>query len=303
VSKTVFARLTDTQTGCRIFTQLPFYIDIIVNSGMKQLDALPFVKYSATGNDFILIDNRHIGIESMDRDWVRKVCQRRTSIGADGILLLDNHQNYDFSVRYFNSDGSETECGNGARAAALFAKTARLTSNSEGIRFLFGDNVYTATVDGRAVTIRMPLACDFRQDLNLAQAAGLRHVGFVHVGVPHLVLAGKSICEIDMLKLGHKYRYHDMFKPAGTNVDVMEQLAANEIRVRTYERGVEDETRSCGTGCVASAFIANRTMGIGFPIEISTAGGRLVVRQEEGSEHLLLQGEVQPVYKGELFSA
>lgn len=266
---------------------------------MSKYTNIPFVKYSATGNDFILIDNRSLGLTSEDADFFKRICQRRTSAGADGVLLIEESSKHDFQLRYFNADGSETECGNGARSAAHFVFSHGLAGSK--MSFVFGEAVYEAEVDGSWVKLKMPSPRDLQETLGIVKENGFDEGGFIHIGVPHFVLFGKMIAELDLQKWGPEYRQHAAFQPAGANINFVEVLGENKLKVRTYERGVENETLSCGTGCVASAYLAHLKQKTRYPTEIMTKGGNLKVSKNPHDEHLYLEGEVKAVYEAKFY--
>jgi diaminopimelate epimerase len=259
-------------------------------------EILPFFKLSATGNDFILFDTREVSTASDDPAFVRRVCTRRTSVGADGILLVAENHEYDFSLRYINADGSETECGNGARAASYFVSL----QGRRALRFSFGDNVYTSEIEGRRVRLSMPSPKDLVLDVGLSPAGSFTEGGFVNTGVPHYVLFTDTLSMVEVGTQGKLYRFHECFAPAGTNVNFVQRLEGGGIGVRTFERGVEAETLSCGTGCVASAVIASLRYGLVYPIEVQTAGGTLIVGGQD--RDFYLEGEVDLVYEGKLIA-
>lgn len=267
---------------------------------MSKYSKIPFIKYSATGNDFILIDNRTLGLGSEDREFFQRVCQRRSSVGADGVLLINNSTEHDFQLRYFNADGSETECGNGARSAAHYVGDRGIAGQKSS--FLFGEAVYESEVDGTWVKLMMPATRDLREDVGIIQEVGLVEGGFVHIGVPHYVLFAQDVSDLDLENLGRTYRKHLAFQPAGTNVNFVEVLSENKIKVRTYERGVENETLSCGSGCAASALFAHLRRKTKYPTEILTPGGILRVSNNESKGRFYLEGEVKVVYEGKVAS-
>lgn len=267
---------------------------------MHPFTDIHFTKFSATGNDFILIDNRKIGLSGEDVKLFREICQRRMSVGADGVLLIDDCSETDFELRYYNADGSETECGNGARSAAYFAFNSGIAGRK--MSFMFGHDVYEAEVDGKFVKLQTPPARDLKESVGILQEDFLEEGGSVNMGVPHYVLFGKNVADLDVLTLGRKYRYHEHFKPEATNVNFVEIWSENEIFVRTYERGVENETMSCGTGSVASAIFAHLKKNVQFPVTVRAQGGTLFVHTTEGGNRFYLKGEVKPVYEGKLIS-
>lgn len=258
---------------------------------------IKFTKISATGNDFIVIDNRQVGLSEKDAGLFRRVCQRRTSVGADGVLLLNLSPECDFELRYFNADSSEAECGNGARAAAWFAHQNGLAPAK--MSFAFGHDVYHAEVNSNRVRIQLPDARDLQENVGVLEEEFLEEGGAVNTGVPHYVLFAENLDGLDVTSLGRKYRHHHHFEPDATNVNFVELCAENAIRVRTYERGVEAETLSCGTGSVASAYITHVRKGVAFPIEVHTRGGTLLVRNSQRNR-FSLEGEVKAVYEARL---
>ena len=214
------------------------------------------------------------------------------------MLLIEDSSEHDFRLRYFNADGSETECGNGARSAAHFAFTHGLADSK--MSFVFGDAVYRAEVDGAWVKLRMPSARDLQETLGIVKESAFDEGGFIHIGVPHFVLFGSEIADLDLQKWGPKYRHDPAFQPAGANINFVEVLGENKLKVRTYERGVENETLSCGTGCVASAYLAHLKQRTRYPTEIMTRGGKLKVSKDPHDEYFYLEGEVKPVYEATL---
>ncbi len=259
---------------------------------------LRFTKISATGNDFILIDNRKVSLTENDVPFFKKICQRRTGVGADGVLLINESAEHDFELRYFNADGSEAECGNGGRAAAFYAHKYQIAG--EKMAFYFGHDVYEAEVAGNMVKLKLPAPFDLRETVGTAEDAGLEEGGFINTGVPHYVLFVQDVAQVDVFNTGRKYRNHAAFQPDATNVNFVELAEENAIKLRTYERGVEDETLACGTGCVASAVISNLKKGLQFPVNIQTQGGKIIVHKDEHSDRYLLEGEVSLIYEGGL---
>ncbi|MFQ5864396.1 MAG: diaminopimelate epimerase [bacterium] len=268
---------------------------------MKQLSKIPFVKISATGNDFILFDNREERFSGQEVDFFHQICQRRTSVGADGVLLIDKSERHDFRLRYFNADGRESEmCGNGARGAAYYLVQRGIADKE--VTFVVNSDVYNASVQGNWVRLKMPSARELQTNVRVVEESFLEEGGFVNTGVPHFVLFTKDLENLDVYSLGKKYRHHSVFHPKGTNVNFVEILRHDQIRIRTYERGIEQETLACGTGAVAAAFIAYLEKKTNMPTEVLTRGGILKVYQEQSGKHLFLEGEVKIVYEGRLMS-
>ncbi len=281
---------------------------------------VPFFKYSATGNDFILIDNRARQFRGDEVALFESLCGRKTGIGADGILLIEPPRREDcaFTMRYFNRDGRESEmCGNGARASAYHAASTK-TASAE-MCFEVNGETYRAWVEGERVQLLMQTPRDLRlrpgvvlshEKINTPLAplkggiaktgnANLEEGGFVNTGVPHYVLFASNIDKLDVETIGRELRHHPAFAPAGTNVNFVEALDQSHLKLRTYERGVEEETLACGTGATAAALITHLVHGAAFPIHLQTRGGELLVSRDAGTGRFVLQGQVKRVFTGE----
>ena len=233
---------------------------------------LRFTKMNGAGNDFILIDNR-AGDVHLDRSQIAHLCDRHRGIGADGILLLEKATNHaDFRMRYFNADGGEAEmCGNGARCFARFAN--QVAEAQTKISFETPAGVISAELVGDLVTLQMTKPNDLRLDIELPVANENKTVHFINSGVPHVVIPIPRIDDVDVRREGSAIRYHKMFSPKGANVNFIEKRGPKKIAVRTYERGVEDETLACGTGIVASALIFAANENTNGPITVIARGG------------------------------
>ena len=233
---------------------------------------LRFTKMNGAGNDFILIDNR-AGDIHLDRSQIAHLCDRHRGIGADGILLLELPANRaDFRMRYFNADGGEAEmCGNGARCFARFAN--RVAGAKDKISFETQAGVISAELAGDLVTLRMTEPADLRLNVKLPVANENKTVHFINSGVPHVVIPVPKIDDVDVRCDGAAIRHHQMFSPNGANVNFIEQRGPDKIAIRTYERGVENETLACGTGIVASALIFAATENTSGPIHVIARGG------------------------------
>jgi diaminopimelate epimerase len=233
---------------------------------------LYFTKMNGAGNDFVLIDNRGGNIH-LNRDQIMRICDRHRGIGADGILLLEKASNQaDFRMRYFNSDGGEAEmCGNGARC---FARFANKVANSQGkISFETPAGVIAAELKGDLVTLQMTNPTNLRLNVTLRVGDKNKSVHFINTGVPHVVIPVSQIDDVDVCRDGAAIRHHEMFSPKGANVNFIEKRGAKQIAVRTYERGVENETLACGTGVVAGALIFAATENTDGPIGVLVRGG------------------------------
>ncbi|NOY78154.1 MAG: diaminopimelate epimerase [Calditrichaeota bacterium] len=257
-----------------------------------------FVKISATGNDFILIDNRNQQLLP-EPGWIRRICARRTGAGADGILLLEPSDRLDFSMRYFNADGSEGElCGNGARAIAYFGRMLGL-GNGERLTFMTQSGPISARVSGTYVRVSMPMAQDIDLTLQLAEAFGLTSEGFARVGVPHFVVRAHNLADVDVETIGKALRFHPHFSK-GTNVNFVDFQDEHTLHIRTYERGVEAETLACGTGSAASAIVGFLKGYVRPPVTVVARGGTLTIDFDSERSSVFLSGTVTVIYSAEL---
>ncbi len=259
---------------------------------------IPFAKYHGTGNDFILIDNRVLGLHP-DRETVARLCDRHFGVGADGLMLLEPAVNTAFRMVYFNSDGGEsTMCGNGGRCMAAFAKRLGLAS---------GASVRFAAIDG---THQAEFLEDGRIALHMAPVSGVEHrdgYSLLNTGSPHLVQWVERVKHRDVCREGRAIRHWEEFEPDGINVNFAEVLGDESLWVRTYERGVEDETLSCGTGVTAAAIAATGEALGSFSVTVETRGGRLTVDFEKTAagvaEDVVLTGPALAVFEGTLSAA
>lgn len=266
---------------------------------------LPFVKMSGTGNDFILIDHRkpRIATELMP-EFARLVCRRRFSVGADGLIFIENSDLADFQWRFFNGDGSEAEmCGNGARCAARFAYMHGIAPAH--MRFATLAGIIEAKVADVNVSILMTPPKNFRLERRIKLADRTLLLHSVDTGVPHAVLFVDDFAEVDICALGREIRFHRDFMPAGTNVNFVQFLEGGALKVRTYERGVENETLACGTGATAAALLAAVLAKTASPVEIVTSGGdRLTIsfdlQEGPAAANVFLKGPAHVIYSGEL---
>lgn len=235
---------------------------------------IPFDKMNGTGNDFVIIDNRQLGIPAAEQpELARKICRRMFSVGADGLIFIENSTKADFRWSFYNSDGSTAEmCGNGSRCAARFAYRHRIAGKKLKFETLAGIIEAEIGEEEEIVRVRMPRPKDFRLDLSLLLGDEERQVAYVDTGVPHAVIfVGEE--DVPVTTWGRKVRYHELFAPRGTNANFVALLPDGRLKVRTYERGVEAETMACGTGVVASALIAAIQKGKESPVEVVTSGG------------------------------
>ena len=254
-----------------------------------------FYKYQGTGNDFIIVDNRKLKIK-LSTKQIAHLCQRHFGIGADGLMLLKNKKGLDFEMVYYNSDGKEsTFCGNGSRCIVAFAKKLSVIKKSE-TTFLATDGIHTAKINGNVISMKM-------NDVKNIEVG--RNYYLLNTGSPHYVKFTSGIEDADMISQGKNIRYNDRFKNEGVNVNLAEKNGKG-IYVRTYERGVEDETLSCGTGVTATALAAS-IHGVSTSknhSKILTQGGELTVRFHRGNHNtftdIWLEGQAKFIFKGEI---
>jgi diaminopimelate epimerase len=268
------------------------------------MEPIQFWKMNGSGNDFILIDNRDGKIADEDmRRLVEKTCRRRESIGADGVIFVTKSDDYDFAWKFFNADGGEAEmCGNGGRCVARFARLNDIAGKKMTFETLAGP--ISAEVKDRVVKLLMPVPSGIKTDIGISFKPGWISVDFINTGVPHVVVQVEGLQDHPVLEQGRAIRYHSMFSPAGTNADFMRVKGPDLIELRTYERGVEDETLACGTGAIASALIANLRGMVSSPVRVATRGGeelKIYFHKEGDSfDKVWLEGSTSIVCKGEL---
>ena len=262
---------------------------------------LRFTKMNGAGNDFVLIDNR-AGEVNLTPRQIARICDRHRGVGADGILLLEPARNgADFRMRYYNRDGGEAEmCGNGARCFARFVE--RETGAGERISFETPAGVIGAQLQGDVVRLTMSEPRDERFDLKISAGVRSWRGHFINSGVPHVVVPVPSVEKVDVNGDGAMIRHHPMFAPAGANANFLEKRGPRAIAIRTYERGVENETLACGTGVVASALVFAATEKINGPITVEVRGGsKLSVDfRREGNRfyNVTLTGPAEFVFEG-----
>ncbi len=256
---------------------------------------IEFYKYQGTGNDFVILDNRDIKYDNLTGRQVKDICNRRFGVGADGLMLLSNDAELDFKMVYFNADGNESSmCGNGGRCLVKFASNQGMFKVT--YRFMAIDGVHEADIDMHGI-VKLKM-----QDVNEVDY----HSGYaiLNTGSPHFVKFASNVEEIDVLETGREIRYSKQFAKEGINVNFVETTDEDGIFVRTYERGVEDETLSCGTGVTASALMnAHNEKGFN-RVEVKTPGGHLSVEynktDDEHFDNIWLCGPAEFVYKGEI---
>lgn len=223
---------------------------------------IPFTKMVGAGNDFLIVDTRHHPLSSLKTRWpqlAKAMCDRRSGVGADGLLVLEPSKAVDVKMRVFNPDGSEADmCGNGARCVALYQVTSdrRQVTSEKSISIETRAGVLSARVRGERVAMRMTDPTELSLGLSVPLAGRRVRLGFINTGVPHAVVPVAAVERVDVVRDGRALRAHRRFAPRGTNVDFIQPAPGrNRLQVRTYERGVEGETPACGTGAAASAII------------------------------------------------
>lgn len=234
---------------------------------------LNFTKMNGAGNDFVVLDNRDSSL-SLSREQIALLCNRQRGVGADGLMAVEPAEDgADFRMRYYNADGGEAEmCGNGARCFARFAN--RLSEGKfEKMSFETIAGVIGAEFEDGKVRIELSEPFDMELDFDLAVDGDLLTLSSVNTGVPHAVVFVDEIEAVDVRRIGNAIRFHDHFSPAGTNVNFAQILDPSHIAIRTYERGVEDETLACGTGMVACAIIHHELNDGDRPIKVDVRGG------------------------------
>lgn len=272
---------------------------------MKKIE---FTKVVASGNDFVVIHNCQLSVVSCQH-LAKEICNRKFGVGADGLLVLEKSKVADVKMRIFNVDGSEAEmCGNGARCVALWAKSKIKNQKSKIIGIETKAGIIEALVSGSRVRIKLTEPKDYTLGVPIQIKGRELKISSINTGVPHAVIFVEGIEQIDVSNLGRHIRYYECFAPSGTNVDFVEVVDRNTIKVRTYERGVEDETLACGTGAAAAAVVTGYRLGVrGYEnkINVITQGGetlRIYFKKDNDTiSDVWLEGRARIVYKGEYY--
>jgi diaminopimelate epimerase len=267
-------------------------------------NSIPFYKMVASGNDFVVVDNRR-GVVKDAVAFTRKICQPHQGVGADGVLLFESSKKANFKMRILNLDGSEAAaCGNGFRCIALYAH--EVLKHSSRMTFESGSGLIEAEVGAKAnvrVQLMKPRVFEMAGVLDVLKHRF--HYAFLDTGVPHVVIFVEGLEKAEVFETGKAIRNHARFQPFGTNVNFVEVKNKKEIAVRTYERGVENETLACGTGSTASAVVSVLKGYSDAPVSVMTKSGEKlrIDMQKKGSEitKVFLEGKAQFVYKGEYF--
>lgn len=255
---------------------------------------LHFYKYQGTGNDFIMVDNRSLFFPKSDVKLINTLCDRRFGIGADGLILLEPSEKEDFAMVYFNADGNEgSMCGNGGRCLVAFAKQLQVIDTET--TFDAVDGLHFATIENGIVSLKM---------IDVAQIEVNESHSFLNTGSPHDIRFCNDVKSINVKETGAKIRYGAPYFEAGSNVNFAEQIAENHFKVRTYERGVEDETLACGTGVTAVAIAAYQTKKTtSNQLKLDVLGGNLEVSFEKQGEtytNVFLKGPATFVFEGNI---
>jgi diaminopimelate epimerase len=268
------------------------------------MEPITFFKMSGSGNDFIIVDNREKVVKDNDLSgFINRICRRKMSVGADGFILIEPSDKADFKWRFFNSDGNKAEmCGNGARCAARFAYVNGIAG--ENLSFETEAGVVSGQVKDDRAKVKMPDPVELRLDYNIELKSGPVTVSSVNTGVPHVVVMNETIEDLNVFDLGREMRFHEAFAPAGTNVNFICQQKQGQLAIRTYERGVENETLACGTGSIAAALIISCKAKWQSPIKLLTRSGEslIIYFKKDGSifNDIYLEGGARIIYSGQL---
>lgn len=264
---------------------------------------LAFTKMTGAGNDFVVVDNRHKTL-NLSREQIQKLCDRHFGIGADGLLAVEPGENgADFRMRYYNSDGGEAEmCGNGARCFARYSRTFK--AGADALSFDTPAGRIHARFIGNDVEINLTAPQGLDLGRKVKTAHGVVSVDSVNTGVPHAVLFVDNAAEVPIVEWGRELRRHEAFAPKGTNVNFAQLTPSGEILVRTYERGVEDETLACGTGVTAVGIISHLAHNAPLPVRIKVKGGDTLQvnfkREGDTLRDVTLRGPATIVFQGEI---
>lgn len=268
------------------------------------MDSLPFVKMSGAGNDFVVIDNRSLG-HALTREQIARLCDRHFGIGADGLLAVEpaNESGADFRMRYYNADGGEAEmCGNGARCFARFVQPLR-RADAERVRFLTPAGLITGEYVGREVRVNLTAPTETKLKQRADFGWGEIEYHTMNTGVPHLVVYVPDVEQAEVVAHGRVIRRSPIFS-RGTNVNFVQIVDKTNLSIRTYERGVEDETLACGTGVVAAVLLTNRVHGLALPLRAKVRGGDILAvdarMQGEAFSDVTLAGPATEVFSGEI---
>jgi diaminopimelate epimerase len=254
---------------------------------------IKFTKYEGTGNDFLLVNNLDGSCSNLSLERIQKICKRRFGVGADGLIKINQSEKASFYMDYYNADGSQSFCGNGARCAVHFAKEIGIDL-SDAIKFEAIDGIHEASIEGGLVKLKM---------IDVSRIDKKGDAFEIYTGSPHYIQLSEDISSKYVISLGRSIRFSEPYKDQGINVNVLKEIDSNHISIATYERGVEDETLSCGTGATACAllwdFISSESLNEVF---VKVKGGELSVQfernQKDGYSNIYLIGPATKVYDG-----
>ena len=268
-------------------------------------NGIAFWKASGSGNDFIIIDNRDLSLNVGELPaFARSVCRRKVSVGADGLLLVEPSSAADFRWRFFNADGSAAAmCGKAARFVARFAFENGIAGQT--LSFETQAGIIRAEVAGDVAKVRLTDPASLKQDIRIHLSGGECGLDCIDTGVPHAVCFVASAEACDVTATGREIRRHEVFQPEGANANFALVINRHKMRVRTYERGVEDETLACGTGVVASVLAAAGRRFVDSPVDVIVQSGETLrvyfTRRDGAFPEIYLEGKVKIVYQGTLF--
>ena len=272
---------------------------------MSKKSTTPFVKYSGSGNDFVIIDNRTGDHSYLQKNvTIQNICNRHEGIGADGVIFLESNATHSFAMRIFQPDGKEVEmCGNGLRCLGHYIHTLHPTLTTFSVATMH--SALQITVDGSHVAIEMPKPTNLRigDEFTIEEKNITLHT--INTGVPHAVIFVEEIEMCDILELGRKIRHAPAFAPYGANVNFVKVISKTSLEIRTYERGVEGETQACGTGATAAAIITAKHHGYEGPISLKTRSRELltvsIILRSGMEEIVMLKGSVRQTFTGNFF--
>lgn len=279
-----------------------------MNNSNKNIK-VEFTKIEGAGNDFVLIDNRDSRYNFSYSDFAKIICDRHRGVGGDGLLIIEKSDVSDFKMRYLNADGSEGGmCGNGGRC---IAKYMLVEAGKQVIKFEALNYIYSAELVNDKIRLQMKNPADFKMGLSIRFDNYEFKMDYVNTGAPHAALFLEDMPhdlnnfeKIDVYKLGRSIRYHDLFSPEGTNVNFINTIGRGEVQIRTYERGVENETLSCGTGSIASAILAAIRYNLNPPIKVlARSNDTLIIDFKSNNNKITnvsIEGPVNQVFTGSL---
>jgi diaminopimelate epimerase len=270
---------------------------------------LNFEKYCGSGNDFIIIDNRNFKKMIKNRaEFSINYCKRGLSIGADGVIFIENSSISDYKMVLFQPDGSEAEmCGNGARCVAKYAYLNGMADKDQKFETLAG--IIEAYIIDEDVKVKLTSPENLKLNQKIEFDGQIFNYDFINTGVPHTIIFNDNIDNIDIKSIGRKIRFHKDFGKPGTNVNFVQVVSKNEIKIRTYERGVEDETLACGTGSTAAGLIAGIENNFDSPVIVHTKSGldlkihfnkEALAKKDMDNINLFLEGNAEKVYEAKL---